>query len=223
MAKKTEFTVKTNSNRIKSALWTRIGSVAWLDSVFDEETIKYLSTIIEMADENPELLNHELAGNLTRSNKLIDEHGWFYNNVLKEHVEIMFYAEHNNWYEAHIKKHHGPVKFLLDELWVNYQKQHEFNPVHRHWGEYSFVIFMNIPYHWQEQQERFVSNSNRPGCLEFVWSEKDSTNIDQHSFFLSQEDKGRMIFFPADLNHQVYPFYGTEDTRITISGNIIRA
>jgi hypothetical protein len=29
-----------------------------------------------------------------------------------------------------------------------------------------------------------------------------------------------MLFFPAWLLHQVYPFYGTEEERITISGNI---
>ena len=29
-----------------------------------------------------------------------------------------------------------------------------------------------------------------------------------------------MLFFPAMLKHQVYPFYGTEEERVTISGNI---
>ena len=30
-----------------------------------------------------------------------------------------------------------------------------------------------------------------------------------------------MLFFPAWLHHQVFPFFGTEKDRITISGNII--
>ena len=29
-----------------------------------------------------------------------------------------------------------------------------------------------------------------------------------------------MLFFPSWLVHQVFPFYGTEEDRITISGNI---
>ena len=29
-----------------------------------------------------------------------------------------------------------------------------------------------------------------------------------------------MFFFKANLQHQVYPFYGTKEERITISGNI---
>ena len=31
---------------------------------------------------------------------------------------------------------------------------------------------------------------------------------------------GRMIIFPAGLNHQVYPFYECDEKRISISGNI---
>ena len=37
---------------------------------------------------------------------------------------------------------------------------------------------------------------------------------------LSPEDEGRMLFFPSWLYHQVFPFYGTEVERVTISGNI---
>ena len=37
---------------------------------------------------------------------------------------------------------------------------------------------------------------------------------------LSPEDEGRILFFPATLQHQVYPFYECEEERVTISGNI---
>ena len=40
------------------------------------------------------------------------------------------------------------------------------------------------------------------------------------AFPLSPKDAGRMLFFPAWLQHLVHPFYGTEEERITISGNI---
>jgi hypothetical protein len=32
--------------------------------------------------------------------------------------------------------------------------------------------------------------------------------------------EGKMALFPADLNHIVYPFYTSEDYRISISGNV---
>ena len=32
--------------------------------------------------------------------------------------------------------------------------------------------------------------------------------------------EGTMILFPSSLNHNVYPFYTSDDYRISISGNL---
>ena len=53
-----------------------------------------------------------------------------------------------------------------------------------------------------------------------MWTRKNSEECSIFHSCLSSEDEGRMLFFPASLQHQVYPFYGTEEERITISGNI---
>ena len=102
-------------------------------------------------------------------------------------------------------------------------KQHEFNPLHTHIGLYSFVIFMKIPTHWKEQHAlSFSANSVMPLASDFVfiWSEKGTDIISKQNFPLNPEDEGRMLFFPASLQHEVFPFYGTEEERVTISGNI---
>ena len=39
---------------------------------------------------------------------------------------------------------------------------------------------------------------------------------------MSPEDEGRMLFFPATLQHMVFPFYECEEERVTISGNILQ-
>ena len=36
------------------------------------------------------------------------------------------------------------VPFYIDKLWVNFQKKHEFNPIHKHNGVFSFVIWLDI-------------------------------------------------------------------------------
>jgi hypothetical protein len=54
----------------------------------------------------------------------------------------------------------------------------------------------------------------------FVHTEKNSEICNITHFKLNPEDEGRVLFFPSDLNHQVYPFYGTDEERITVSGNI---
>ena len=45
----------------------------------------------------------------------------------------------------------------LRNLWVNYQKQNEYNPIHTHSGIVSFVIFVDIPY---GSEERTTHRSN---------------------------------------------------------------
>ena len=135
----------------------------------------------------------------------------------------MFYRNCSNYYEDYIENEKPPPKFELIELWVNYQKQHEFNPIHSHGGFYSFVIFVKIPTHWKEQHALpFSANSNSPNASDFafVWSVKDSEMCENTYFQLSPEDEGRMLFFPATLQHMVCPFYECEEERVTISGNI---
>ena len=135
----------------------------------------------------------------------------------------MFLSTDNNYYKYYIEKEEPSPEFELKSLWVNYQKKQEFNPLHNHSGLYSFVIFMKIPTHWEEQHALpFSANSNTPCAsdFQFVWTEKDSGLCVVRTFSLSSEDEGRILFFPAWLKHMVYPFYECEEERVTISGNI---
>ena len=57
------------------------------------------------------------------------------------------------------------------------------------------------------------------GSFEFVYSDIFG-DVVTSSYKLSPKYEGVMIFFPARLNHCVYPFYETEEPRISISGNL---
>ena len=195
----------------------------WIDTRLNSEEMDFLRDAI--SEEDKEDLRYTLAGNISKSEILIDKGNWFYETVLKKHTEKLFYREENNYYKYHIEVEEGVSlpEFEMNSFWVNYQKQYEFNPLHDHGALYSFVVFMKIPTHWKEQHALPICvNSNNPHASDFlfVWSEKDS-ELCKRSFMLSPEDEGRMLFFPAWLNHQVYPFYECEEERITISGNII--
>ena len=41
-----------------------------------------------------------------------------------------------------------------------------------------------------------------------------------HNYELSKKDEGRMLFFPSQLNHAVYPFFNCDEERISVSGNV---
>ena len=221
-------------------------TLPWLDLHLSEDTMKYLREFINRptVEENTPIENlpytkyvnprhvsktdatGNLVGNISKSNWIYDnKNNWFYENVMKRCAENLYFTNWSNYYNVHISKTSPHPTFALTELWVNYQKKHEFNPPHIHSGGdgYSFVVFMKIPTHWKEQHT-FITSS--PGAafasdFQFILVNGNAGQIATVEFPLSSEDEGRMLFFPAGMMHQVFPFYGTDEERITISGNIL--
>ena len=93
----------------------------------------------------------------------------------------------------------------LHNLWVNYQKKNQYNPIHVHSGVVSFVIFVDIPY-GPEERNNFYSD----GAFQL---EKEVLPVDSSW-------NGTLLMFPSTTNHAVYPFRSTEKERTTVSGNI---
>ena len=178
---------------------------------------------ISNAKENSKSHKANLAGNLSSSLMLVDTDNWFFNNtcipVIGKYKEIFKESTASN--SQSIFK--NDIPYGLDRLWVNFQKQHEFNPMHNHSGVYSFVVFMKIPTDWREQHEiPFVKESNAPKASDFEFVYTDVMgNVTGYAYHLDSSFEGIMLFFPAEMMHQVYPFYNCEEERITISGNIV--
>ena len=178
---------------------------------------------ISNAKENPKSHNTELAGNIFSSLVLNDTDNWFFDNtcipIIEKYKE--FFKKSRAFNSKSIFKNN--ISYGLNDFWVNFQKQHEFNPMHNHGGIYSFVIFMKIPTDWREQHEiPFVKDSNAPKASDFEFVYTDVMgNVTGYSYHLDSSFEGIMLFFPAEINHQVYPFYNCEEERITISGNIV--
>ena len=107
-------------------------------------------------------------------------------------------------------------------MWVNYQKQTEFNPTHYHKGIYSFVIWMQIPTDFNKQKENPISkNTNNNVISNFCFEYRDMLGeYRKYVYKMSKEMEGKMLFFPSNLTHAVYPFYNCSENRISISGNI---
>ena len=181
----------------------------------DKKIIDYLWNLIEVSKNNKSYKNN-LAGNISESLLLDDSELFFYKSVCVPLVKC--YRENNK-----LKKGIDPVnlnaitgsktKLLLNQFWVNYQT-----------GVYSFVIWMKIPYSWDEQiklpQFKDMNENNiKAGTFEFEYSNILGEGVN-YNYRLSPKYEGNMIFFPARLRHCVYPFYATEEPRISISGNL---
>ena len=193
----------------------------WIDTRLSQEEMNFLNDAC--SEENKENYSSQLAGNISKSEQLEDKDNWFFETVLKKPTERLFYRDWDNYHKYHIEGDESLPEFKLTRFWVNYQKQYEFNPIHAHSGLFSFVIFMKIPTDWREQHALPISaNSNTPSASDFAFvrSEKNSEMCIPIHFKLSPKDEGRMLFFPAKLQHMVFPFYECEEERVTISGNI---
>mgnify|MGYP001184285674 CR=1 FL=1 len=185
---------------------THLNDKPWIEARLTEEEMNFLNQAI-LDGNRGENMNKTLAGNISKSEAIKDKDNWFFETVLKKLISRVCSDE----------------DFEMDRFWVNYQKQHEFNPLHNHSGIFSFVVFMKIPTDWKEQHSLpFIGHANTPCASDFafVWSKEDTNKIFKCTFPLSPKDEGRMLFFPAWLEHTVHPFYGTEEERVTISGNI---
>ena len=201
-----------------------VGHISFgLENTLSDIAMDKLWEYISTAKENPKSYKGNLVGNLSSSLILNDTDNWFFDNVcipiITEYKEV-FNKSTGVFIQKFFQK---GVPYMLGSLWVNFQKQHEFNPMHNHAGVFSFVVFMKIPTDWREQHEiPFVKESNSPkaSAFEFVYIDIMG-NLQTYTYHLDSSFEGIMLFFHAEMMHQVYPFYNCEEERITISGNIV--
>ena len=192
----------------------------WLETKLPKSVMKRLQSYIEVAKKNPVNYNSTLAGNISESLIIKDKDNWFFQTILFPHINK--FMECYPTYVPDISVLTEDAPFCLDKLWVNFQKQHEFNPFHNHKGVFSFVVWVKIPTDYKEQHALPISsNSNMPKASNFEFQYISMLGaITYYEYLLDKKSEGKMLFFPAKLNHAVHPFYNCDRERISISGNI---
>ena len=99
------------------------------------------------------------------------------------------------------------LPFSFDKPWINYQKKFDFVPNHVHEGVFSYTIWMNIPF---KNEGKFAGN------FAFAYNSIEGLTRTE----IIEPTAGKMILFPSKIYHQVYPFYTSDEYRISISGNV---
>ena len=103
-------------------------------------------------------------------------------------------------------------------------KKTEFNPVHHHAGLFSFVIWHKIPYDIKTEilnspSKRF-DGSNTTGSFEFIVPAFNKPGMETCLIMADKKYEGAIIVFPSYINHVVWPFYTSDEYRISLSGNV---
>jgi len=184
-----------------------------------KDILDKLNNIIHQ--QNKDTANECLAGNL--------QHEFF----IPEGIEILhpfimaLIDAHSEKYPQFLPRARSMIndkecKLSIFNLWVNFQKKYEFNPIHIHDGLYSFVIWHKVPYLMENERANFSNKKEiniRAGKFSFIYSGVMG-QIHEEDLPVDKSYEGKIALFPANLNHVVYPFYTSDDFRISISGNI---
>tara|TARA_B100000085_G_scaffold210916_1_gene194942 strand:+ start:51 stop:704 length:654 start_codon:yes stop_codon:yes gene_type:complete len=205
---------KSEDEQIKAI---RPQNFGWLEKKLSNKEMEFLWKCI---DNRKESHKRTLAGQIYESNKLIDRGDWFWQHTLFPLCEE-YYQEFGNLGSTIPVNQIHP--YYLSSFWVNYQKQNEFNPIHDHTGVYSFVIWMKIPTKHFEQNRNPISlkaNTHLISAFQFNFTDIMG-QTSQYVYEMNPEMEGTILFFPAKLQHGVYPFYNCDEDRISISGNIM--
>ena len=123
------------------------------------------------------------------------------------------------------KKHNLKLDNNSASLWVNFQKKYEYNPIHYHIGDISFVLYVSLPYDIEEEinQPHIINNANPRGPgIDFLFpSLNTAPPVNNYFIPLDKSWENKIIMFPSWLQHTVNPFYVCDELRISVAGNIV--
>jgi len=197
-------------------------NMGYLQVKFSEADLKpiklEIQKIIDSDFKIGQTFQYGLAGNINKEFKL---------DNCKEHVDYLIGGMCNQYgseifnYYKHIDLCTKDLPIVLDDVWVNFQKKHEFNPPHIHSGVFSFVIWIDIPYSIDDENNHPSSKlSNTPVAGQFAFNYTNALGrITTHYIPTDRKYNNTAVFFPAELSHQVFPFYTSDGYRISVSGN----
>ena len=214
-------------NNTTNAMLQVFNNIGVLQTAVPSDVFNNLKNAVENLPRDSKLINNYLLGHIKEEYSL---------NHIKDNMSDTVLSVANAWCNSHpgyIETFEEAAKsknyeLYLDTLWVNKQKKYEFNPMHHHAGILSFVIWVKIPYDLREEEAYFPpvageTEENRICCYtsKFSFYYVDTLGrLQQQAISVDKGYEGTMIMFPSSLHHVVYPFYTSDDYRISVSGNI---
>ena len=173
----------------------------------------------------------QLAGRINKELRYKKHHIVYFNDLLYPYFDSYLLTLFRHYHDMQQEFAGERVNIKLTNLWINYQQPREYNPIHRHSGDISFVIYLDIPE--EISREERTTNGIENGQIEFKhnslgYMKNDPADNEMKLLQNMLQPKcnaiftpvtGQMYIFPSYLEHHVESF--TSDvTRISVSGNI---
>jgi Putative 2OG-Fe(II) oxygenase len=158
--------------------------------------------------------SHKLVGQIKKEFQLVNSYRYI-EDLLFPHVYR--YAHEMNL----LSKKQGDSRPVLQRVWVNFQEKHEFNPLHKHSGDVSFVLWIKIPYSLEDEFKIYPDTLKKcASTFEFVHI-SSTGEIASQILPVDKSWENKLIMFPSEIHHCVHPFYTSDGFRISVSGNFV--
>ena len=160
--------------------------------------------------------SENLAGHFNTEYYFTDDDITFFKDSLSVDVIPTFLNSANNFYNTSAISNFKDIK--LEQMWINFMKKGDFNPVHTHSHDLSFVLYLKVPKELKEENEKYhgTDETAGPGGIAFMWGEPQDGFIHTKSLL---PEEGDLFIFPALLRHMVYPFKSNVE-RVSVAGNM---
>ena len=195
----------------------------WLQGTLNDSEVALVWDCINRNEGDSNKQN--LVGQVGTSNLLHDEDNLIWKEMILPLLKV--YGQHfsHKWSRMPLiypeDENNGAEPFL-ENLWVNYQKAGEYQPIHNHSGLYSFVIWLKEAVEHDDQIDMPNSKgASKPFNNSFIFNFIDTLGeVKTHKYPLGKKWENTILFFPATLHHTVFPFFESDETRISVSGNV---
>ena len=197
------------------------GPPIYIDKI-DENIIKELDVRIEETGGKPEFdASGQLAGRIKKQTHL--------DKVISDTTKNVILNHCKNFFEQTSGGQELPMSAMtLDSIWSNIQEAREYNPIHQHTGNFSFVIYTRNDLEdlsVEEIQDNEYDNkvvdydNQKPlaGMIELFYGEGNWMNW---TSFTHVPKRGDILIFPSWLRHTVYAHYEAGKIRISVAGNV---
>ena len=188
-----------------------------IEAELEQEDIDYLWKLVHKYSHNAKWEGNSLISieEDFKQFPLNDDDNLFQNNVLRPCTDKYFETYGCPFKQKTTHTH----ELAFSRFWCRASLDGDYQSIHDHQGIFTFVVWLTVPF--EGADERQVQAGFRPEASDFVLVYPDTCGqLQKRNFVLGKGAEGKMLFFPSDINHIVYPHYTTQEYRIALAGDV---
>ena len=188
-----------------------------IEAELEQEDIDYLWKLVHKYSHNAKWEGNRLISieEDFKQFPLNDDDNLFQNNVLRPCTDKYFETYGCPFKQKTTHTH----ELAFSRFWCRASLDGDYQSIHDHQGIFTFVVWLTVPF--EGADERQVQAGFRPEASDFVLDYPDTCGqLQKRNFVLGKGAEGKMLFFPSDINHIVYPHYTTQEYRIALAGDV---